>query len=58
MAHVRKAIAAALSAGFATVVANYPDGYTANEIGGIVGAAVAAALVVYSVPNKGAYQEV
>lgn len=58
VAYMRKAVTAALSAGVATFVANYPDGFTANEIGGIVGAMVAAGVVVYSVPNKGANQEV
>lgn len=58
LAYVRKAIMAAASAGVATFVANYPDGLTANEIGGIVGAMVAAGILVYSVPNKGQNTEV
>lgn len=58
LGYVRKAVAAASTAAVAMFVKTYADGFTAEEIGQIVAAAVTAGLIVYGVPNKGANTEV
>jgi hypothetical protein len=49
---------ASATAGVAMFVKVYPQGLTAEEIGQIIAAMVAAGLIVYGVPNKGQNTEV
>lgn len=51
LAEIRKALTAAIGAGIAAAVVAMPNGFTADEIGTIVGAIVVAGLAVFSVPN-------
>jgi len=51
-AHMRKALVAAGLAAFAYGTKAYTGGFTPDEIGNMVGLAVAAGIGVYWTPNK------
>lgn len=54
IARARKALIAGVGAGVTALVAVWPDGVTVDEWGKVAGAAVATALAVWAVPNRGA----
>lgn len=51
VARVRKALTAALAAGFAAAIAAYPGGFTQAEVGKVLIAASVAGYAVYKVKN-------